>query len=200
MFFIIGLAHREQCSGDGNPHTPAQMKYVAALETLIRRVRTSCIAEEDSEEALASRKCASLAKPVAKAFGIEHRLRDPTMEERREIGYRDSSYLQANLFMHDDRNMTQQEIRAKARALEIAKYWRVREDFWLRKLNDLNSDDVIFVCGDGHVETFTALLGEKGIPFEIVEMGIGVNEDDDAEMAAGRQYLREHPEIVNEEV
>lgn len=60
--------------------------------------------------------------------------------------------------------------------------------------------DLIFVCGDGHVETFTALLSEKGIPFEVVERGIGVNENDDAEMAAGWQYLREHPEIVNEEV
>lgn len=38
MFFIIGLAHREQGSSDGNPQTPAQMKYGAALEALINRV------------------------------------------------------------------------------------------------------------------------------------------------------------------
>lgn len=198
MFFIVGLAHREQCSGNGNPHTPAQIKYVATLEILIHRVSPSCIAEEDSEEALASRKSFSLAKPIAKKFDIEHRFCDPTMDERKEIGYRDNSNLQVNIFMHDDRNMTQQEIQAKARASEIAKYWRVREEFWLRKLNDLKTN-VIFVCGDGHVETFTALLSEKEIPFEVVERGIGVNEHDDAEMAAGRQYLREHPEVANEE-
>jgi hypothetical protein len=199
MFFVIGLAHREQGSDDGKPQTSAQMKYVAVVETTIRRVTASCIAEEDSEEALASRKSVSLAKPIAKKSGIEHRFCDPTMEERKVIGYRDGTYLQANIFMHDDRNMTQQEIQAKARALEIAKYWRVREEFWLRRLKDIKGN-VVFICGDGHVETFTALLCERGIPFEVVERGIGVNEQDNAEMTAGLQYLREHPEIVNEEV
>jgi hypothetical protein len=198
MMLIVGLAHREQCSSDGNPQTPAQLQFVATLESLIHRASPSCIAEEDSEEALASRKSVSLAKPIAARFGIEHRFCDPTMEERKGIGYRDGSYLQANIFMHDDRNMIPQEIQAKARALEIGKYWRVREEFWLGKLRDLTGN-VVFVCGAGHVETFTALLGEQRIPFEVVERGIGVNERDEAEMAAGWQYLREHPEVVNEE-
>lgn len=198
MIFIIGLAHREQCSSDENPKTHAQTQYVATLESLVRRVSPLCIAEEDSEEALASRNSVSLAKPIAAKFGIEHRFCDPTMEERKGIGYRDGSYLQANIFMHDDRNMTQQEIQAKARALEIAKYWRVREEFWLGKLKNLKGN-VVFVCGDGHIETFTALLAQRSIHFEVVARGIGVNKQDEAEMAAGWQYLREHPDVVSEE-
>lgn len=115
MLHIIGIAHCEQCSADGAPHTDAQFQYVALIEQLIDRTSPSCVAEEDSEEALMRRGSRSLARPVAMRCGVEHRFCDPTTDERKRIGYLSGEYLQIQSFMHDDRNMTQEDIQAKAR-------------------------------------------------------------------------------------
>jgi hypothetical protein len=129
---------------------------------------------------------------------VEHRFCDPTIDERKRIGYLGGDYLQIQIFMHDDRNLTQEDIQAKARALEIGKYWRIRERFWLERISDIEGE-VIFVCGDGHIETFTKMLSEEQISFTVAERGIGVNERDSHEMAAGWRFLHEHPDVVDED-
>ncbi len=58
--------------------------------------------------------------------------------------------------------------------------------------------NVIFVLGDGHIESFAELLGSEGIASVVTERHIGVNPEDDALMATGLRYLQEHPDCVNE--
>ena len=121
-------------------------------------MRPAFIAEEDSEEALTNRRRVSITKSIADEKGIEHRFCDPTDAERKAIGYRDGQMLEIDLFMRDQGEMTNDEMFCKARAIEIGRYFPIRERFWLERLSGCRDVDAIFICGDLHVETFGKIL------------------------------------------
>ena len=93
----------------------------------------------------------------------------------------------------------QAERRRDACAIEIGRYFPIREKFWLERLNveECRAREVIFVCGDLHIEndSFTKLLEENAVPYAVVERGIGIAEDDQDYVAL--DYLRKHPEVLN---
>ena len=117
MLHVIGLAHRAQARTPGDPLTEAQQAFAGCLRRTIEQVRPAFVSEEDSEEALAERHGASIAKEIAGEKGIEHRFCDPTREQRSAIGYKDGQTLELEMFMHDDTGLSNEEIRNKARAI-----------------------------------------------------------------------------------
>jgi hypothetical protein len=197
MLHVIGLAHRAQAQKQQAQRTEAQKAFANCLRRTIENVRPAFIAEEDSEEALADRHEISIAKEIADENGIELRLCDPTREQRRAIGYMDGQALEIDIFMHDKRGLASEEIRNKARAIEIGRFFPIRERFWLERLNGCRDRDAVFICGDGHIDTFGRLLDSNGVPYTIVERGIGLDEEDEWFSAAVR-YLKEHPELMND--
>ena len=75
----------------------------------------------------------------------------------------------------------------------------IRERFWLDKIGDVVDQNLLFVLGDGHVESFTKLLTDRGIRPQLVERGIGLTAENTFRMENGLRYLREHPDCINEQ-
>lgn len=194
MLHIIGIAHRAQARKPNAQKTEAQQAFEDCLRTTINRVKPAFIGEEDSEEALTKRGEASISKEVAVDAGMEHRFCDPTQQQRIDLGYMDCMSIEMYLSMTE--TLSSQELRLKAQAIEIARYFPIREQFWFEQLHGGRDVDVIFVCGDGHVATFCKLLSENGVDYEIVQRGLGSNERD-VEFSGALKYLEEHPELAN---
>jgi hypothetical protein len=195
MVHIIGLNHRAQARTIGGEFDEEQKIFRDCLLTAVEQIQPILIAEEDSEEALAVRRRVSIAKSVAVEKGIEHRFCDPTTAERQAIGYRDGQMLECQLFMADRQGLSNDEIFLKARAVEIGKYFPMRERFWLERLGECREADVIFVCGDLHIESFGNILDAENIPYSVVARGIGLTEED-ARFNQAVEYLRVHPELA----
>jgi hypothetical protein len=151
------------------------------------------IVEEDNEEFLANRGEISISREVAdETSGIEHRFCEPNNKERLEIGSKNFSSIALELSMAE--SLSEEELGCKARAIEISHYFPIRERFWLKRLSDCCDSDAILICGDMHVESFGRMLKDEGIPHEIVERGIGVNEANEPYYAA-LKYLEDPPNL-----
>jgi len=177
--------------------TKAQQAFTHVLNQTIVEVDPTFVAEELSQEALASLQQISIAKDLADAQGIEHRFCDPNQEQRQALKYKDGQTLELEIFMHDDQGLSNEEIHLKARAIELGHYFPIRERFWMDQLDGCREHDVIFICGDSHVESFTALLEREGIQFRIVERGIGVSEAEREDFGRIVDYLTAHSELRN---
>lgn len=190
-----------QSSPSGEPETDVQRNYADALTALIRRVGAQWVAEEYSEEAETESGRLSLTPKITEANGAKHRFCDPTKKERIEIRYVGQQELHLYIGMHDDDwNISNDKARRKSWALDIGKYFEVRERFWIDKISDLKEKTVVFVCGDAHVETFTKLLEAKGWEVHLAARGVGgIPEEDQRNIAEGLRYLKEHPEILGED-
>ncbi len=194
MLHLIGLNHRAQARTPGSELTEEQQVFSDYLLRAIEEVRPAFIAEEDSEEALAKRGQVSIAKGIADERRIDHRFCDPTDAEREAIGYRDGQSLEIEIFMGDQDGMSNEEIFCKARAIEIGRYFPIRERFWLERLCGCRDVEAIFICGDLHIETFGNILTGDAIAYRVVERGIGATED--ARFYGAVQYLADHPELA----
>lgn len=197
MLYIIGVAHRVQARKQGADSTEAQTALTQSLERAIDLVRPAFIGEEACEETLECRQEISIVKEVADKHVIRHMFCDPSQEKRQAIGYRNLQSIEMELVMRDKRGLWSEEIRNKARAIEIGRYFGIREQFWLERLAGHLDLDGIFVCGDLHVEnpSFRRLLEHNNIPCEVLERRIGVTKDDEPDYVALR-YLEEHPDVI----
>lgn len=197
MLHIIGLDHRAQARKPGNQLTGAQQAFADCLRRTIEQVRPIFIAEEDNEEALAKRCKVSIAKEIADEEGIEHRFCDPNGEQRKAIACADGQTLEREMLTHDDPNLLYEETVIKALAIEMGQYYPIRERFWYERLDGCRDRNAVFICGACHIDSFGRLLKSKGVPFEVVERGIGLNEEDILYPLAVK-YLNEHPELRKE--
>jgi hypothetical protein len=199
MLHIIGVAHRAQARGPGVQGTDAQHAFTRCLDRTIQETQPAFVGEEDSEEALANRRETSIARQVSTARGIEHRFCDPTIAERQALDYKDGQTLELEIFMADTEGLPDDEIHLKGRAIELGRYFPIREKFWLDRLNGCRNQNAAFVCGDAHIETFTRLLEREGVPYRIVERGIGVTNEERGDFRRVVEYLGAHPELQNED-
>ena len=188
---MIGVAHRAQARKPDAERTEAQQAFECCLRSAVHEFHPAFIVEEDNEEFLANRAEISISREVAaEASGVEHRFCEPNNKERSEIGSKNFSSIALELSMAE--SLSDEELNCKARAIEIARYFPIREQFWLKRLNDCHGADAILVCGDMHLESFGNLLRDDGIPYKVVKRGIGVNEADEPYYIA-LKYLEEHP-------
>lgn len=198
MVHLIGLNHRAQSRRLESVRTDAQDALEQVLRGTIQTSQPVLIAEEHSQEALDERQEVSIAKEIALREGIEHRFCDPTQNERRAIGYINGQSLERDIFMGDAAGISNDEIRLKARAIEMSVYFPIREQFWLERLAGFLGRSVVFVCGNAHIESFGTLLERNRVSHMVVRRGIGGTEEEHRQLERERHYLREHPEIVNE--
>jgi hypothetical protein len=198
MLRIIGVAHRAQSRAPGVEETAAQRVFTHCLNQTLQTFHPTFVAEEDSQEALDERRQISIAKDICDAMAVAHRLCDPNRVERRAFNYRDGQELELEMFMHDDEGLSNDEIHLKARAIELGRYFPIRERFWLKGLVGCREQDAVFICGNAHIETFTSLLDREGVPYRIVERGIGVTREEAEDFHRIEEYLGAHPELRNE--
>jgi hypothetical protein len=203
MFYIIGASHDAQIKEKGAAETQAQNEFHTCLEQAVQRIEPALIAEELSDYALVKRgreKGAaqeSLTKTIANSCKVEHRFCDPDDKARARIGYMEAGELSLRIWQTHGKNLSSVELSLRASAVEVAKYWPLRERFWLDQLSDMHKKQVIFVCGDAHVETFRELLKNHKIESTVEARHIGVTPYDDTRSAEIGLYLKSHPEVFD---
>jgi hypothetical protein len=194
MFHIIGVAHRAQVVILGTELTEDQRRLSNRLSHLVQEVTPVLIAEEQSLEGLGGNR--SIPMQIAEKAGVEHRFCDPDSKQRAAMGYRTRQEMELAMFTGSEGwELSNAEISAKAGAIEIARYFPMRERFWLEQLADRSDAEIAFVCGDAHVEGFMRLLKENGISSRIVDRAIGVNDEDRYTIGNALNYLEKHPEL-----
>jgi hypothetical protein len=196
MLHIIGLDHRIQARLPGVDLNEGQRLFADCLQAAIQEVKPVLVAEEHSEEALENPPPPriSIAKEIA--GNIEHRFCDPTRSQRRAIGYKSLMEIEIEMSM---KRRWDEDRRRDACAIEIGRYFPIRENFWLDRLqvNLCREKEAVFACGDLHIESgsFTTLLEQNEVPYRVVKRRIGVAEDEPYYKAL--EYLRMHPDILD---
>ena len=117
---------------------------------------------------------------------------------RNETGYKDRQTLELEIFMYSWEPLSDEETSARAGAIEILRYFPVREQFWLEQLEDVLREDVVFICGDYHVDRIKPLLNNKGIEYQEVIRGLGVTDEDRQQVRIAEEYLEAHKDDLNE--
>lgn len=197
MLHLLGASHFAQARKEGVEETEAQKAFSGFLKQIIQDVHPGFIAEEQSEENLANQEKISIPKEISDSEGIEHRFCDPNSAERRSIGYLRGEDI---LLRHKSllgSNLPFEECRLKAHAIEMAQHFRKREQFWLRGLAGCREQNAVFVCGDGHIESFISVLQGEDIPYRVVGRSIGMTEAEREDARRIVQYLEAHPELRN---
>jgi hypothetical protein len=128
-------------------------------------------------------------------LGIEHRFCDPDYAERRTIGYESGTAIYQVLTTTGDATLPLKELRLMAYAIAMGRYFPIRERFWLDRLKGWREHDAIFVCGYGHLESFSFMLENERILYRIVVPDLGITTEERENVQGTIRYLREHPEL-----
>ena len=193
MIYLIGCEHFAQRKVSGAELSACQLAFRWTVQCAIESVQPAAVAEGDHRDFLwkkhpgsSSREpLESILESIAGAQQpkIKHRFVDANEAEREEIGYRRSGGPDI----------------VQPLAHEIVHHFPKREEFWLRKLEDLlnNETDVLFICGWGHIESFRELLTSRGIESSVLATGIGATPETLQIDVLVRNYIKNHSAEFN---
>ena len=157
MIYIVGIHHELQYwDGSGNP-------FLAAFREWNDTLKLSVIAEELNQEAIEKqqqylgRALESTAQQAASLLGLEHRFCDPNTSERAALGILTTKDLRKKLGLRAGEN--EDFLRKEEKRL----YWPLREKFWLERIGDRSEEEILFICGACHVESFLSLVKSTGL-------------------------------------
>lgn len=177
MFYLIGVQHSVQSIPVKGLETPYHTEYRACLEQAIRTYKPAVVGEEYSQDSLnraAYREPQEFfTKEIAEKAGVKHMLCDPDFETRKTMSYQ-SQYCWSLLIAELWHRIPDSERDLLSRGLEIVKDIPLREQYWLNELKPVLQNDIIFVCGDSHIDSFAELLGSQKIVPRVIKRKIGM--------------------------
>ena len=180
MVYLIGVEHRVQSIARDSSETADQTKYGECLEQAIHSYNIALVAEEYSEDSLTRAQFSNpsvvqefFTERIAIRAGVKHMLCEPKLKSRFQMGCQGRERWSELLAELGD-TVSDDELDPLGIALEINKEWPIREKYWLDQLKPVIKSEIIFVCGDGHIETFADLLNSQGIPSAVVNRRIGM--------------------------
>lgn len=168
MIYIHGINHNTQHRGKGcDPDGASELEKF--LESLCGEKDISVVAEEFSNEACEySDVKVSVCHQVANRLHLTPIYCDPNSSERRKLGIPS----QAELVKQAKKELGVKIIIGKESTdyydRLAAQYHNIREKFWLTKLKPHKGENVLFLCGIEHVDSFTAMLIKDGWEVEPV--------------------------------
>ncbi len=136
----------------------------------------TAIAEELSTEALAriepDTSAHSVAKQIASSQGLKHVYCDPDSNERLEAGIPTDEELGRRA--HAEWMRTDEPMGDALRRFRTETY-PAREEIWLSRLrvNTNLKQKILFICGADHIDSFSSLLANNDISFEVLERDWG---------------------------
>jgi len=184
MIYLIGVDHcRAQRKKRGEDMSDCQREFQSVVESAIQSIHPCLLAEEDHPDFLSQDGVDSILLKIATAHGIQdqHRFVDANQAERDEIGYRSQ-------FGPD---------RVPLMAHEIMHHFPKREEFWLSKIQNALCENVLFVCGWGHVASLSALLTRKGVSYLVWANKIGAHPSDLEFYNEVSTHIKENPAKFN---
>jgi hypothetical protein len=197
MFYLIGVAHRVQTFENPGAQNEGHAMLAGTIRDCIEQFAPRVIAEEHSREALGARH--SIAQQLAEEHKLEHRFCDPESDWRKAVGYKGRDQLEMEIFTHSWDVPPNDIICGRAGAIEMILYFPMRERRWLECLADMCAENVVFICGQAHIGSFSELLRSNGIDVTVVAERIGVNPKDDQLMTLAHEYLAAHPDPITDE-
>ena len=192
MFYIIGVNHRFQSLKAGETPTPEHLFYQNTLSDVIVTRKPTLVAEEESRETLRGR--TSIAEGLANKLQVEHVLCDPNKTQRQSIGYRCLVDLQTKIYQ-ENQDISDHDCEVRATAIETAREFGKREDYWLKSIEGRNLSKVIFVCGAAHIDGLRKRLSERGVQSEVIVRAIGITREQQELIAEAELLLKEDPNI-----
>jgi hypothetical protein len=162
---LVGTDHNFQRPVNGK-HTEGIAQFRIRIQELCLQYHLAAIAEEMSVSALAEYNLTeSVAQQVCALLSLRHQFSDPpSREERYKLGIRQDNDIRAEHLLSDS---TQEQIEADVLARGRVPSDRIREQFWLSRVQELDVWPLLFICGANHFTSFSALLKENGI--QVVE-------------------------------
>lgn len=177
MFFLIGVEHRVQSVPVTGVETPNHVEYRACLEQAIHTSKPAVVGEEYSQDALNRASYQGpqefFTRKIAERAGVKHMLCDPDFKAKKAMGYQ-SQYCWSLLIAELWDRVPDSERDLLSRGLEIVKDIPLRELYWLNELKPVLQKDIIFVCGDSHIDSFAELLDSHRILSRVIERKIGM--------------------------
>lgn len=163
---LIGTSHKFQISSS-QPCSAEAEQFRQVLRVLCREHTANALAEELHPEELECRKVTkSICREVAHELGLAHQYSDMSDSERKSRDYRHQHeiWVEANNSPSTLRGTSQCEI-YKLIEPEVRRNHLIKEQYWLCRLQELDTWPVVFVCGADHYEHFALLLG--GLSFDV---------------------------------
>ena len=162
---LVGTAHKFQRPVNG-PYIEGIALFRDMIHDLCRQHEIAAIGEEMSWYALQEENVtASVAQRVCALLGLRHQLSDPSPEERFKLGIRQDNDIRAE---HLCDGWTQEQVEADVLARGRVSSDRIREQFWLQKIQKFDVWPLLFICGTNHFTSFAKLLSSAGI--DVVEV------------------------------
>jgi hypothetical protein len=143
-------------------------QHAARIESFRDAMREICIlqqvraiAEEMSSQVLDENRVAeSVAQQLSAELDLPHQFSDPSKEERMALGIRQDNDIKIEGWLN---NWTSEKIEAEILASGRIASDRIRERYWLRRIQELNVWPLLFICGADHFTSFATLLREMGM-------------------------------------
>lgn len=157
---LVSTNHEFQCL---NPLDNSEeiRQHQEMITDLCFQHSISAIAEEMSFEAL---KMHGLTKTVAQqvcaSLHLRHQFSDPPFLAREELGIFTDNDIRTD---HRLKGSTKDVEDADAQARGSAHSNPLRKKFWLKKIRELNSWPLLFICGENHFRSFAELLSKYNI-------------------------------------
>ena len=182
MLYLIGVEHKVQWRHPTAPVSPSRKAdwdaYSSIIERSLCEIRPSVVAEEMNQEILdGHNKAASILLSLKKdhetraGMKVEHIFAEPERSETPR-GYKSDEQVEDAL----KRNLKDSPKPELIWAHIIAHQHPIREGFWFNKISGHLRSDILFVCGDVHLVTFSRLLTRKGFISKVVACRVGVHD------------------------
>ena len=170
MIHLIGVDHfRAQRKKRGLELTEIQRQYQSVVESAIQSLHPDLLAEEDHPDYLAEDDAESILCTVARSHDIKHAFIEASRAMQMSLGYKDLNMIHDLLAARG----TPSDILANAH--KFSHQFPIREKFWLQQINKTGADNILLICGDLHLQSFTTILIAVGIPYSIIAEKIGVD-------------------------
>lgn len=152
---LVGTDHNFQCASSG-PYAEAASQFRVEVSRLCVAYYAVAIAEEMSPHGLHRFDATeSVAQQVAGTLGLLHQFSDPNDAERRTLGIQhDNDVIVSHLL--DE--WTDEQIAADILLRGSEAGYRIREQFWLERIHELDAWPLLFICGATHFYPFRQLL------------------------------------------
>jgi hypothetical protein len=166
MLYIIGTSHHYQFGagvrfGQDECTVADQSAFTEMLYDVIASFGGEVLAEEANQQAIEEvGKKTSVVQQVATQKAVPRMFCEPDRAERVTLGIRNENQIRIAAYPGE---LEEAEVQK-----QVADSWRLREQEWLRRLEDVKSKIVVFVCGANHVLTFVPLAEEQGFVCKVV--------------------------------
>lgn len=196
MFHIAGVDHHLQSLDPQllrqNRTPPAQLSFAGWLDETINRLNPTLLAEEQHIDWLGSRVSIPQVLAWNRVPRVPHEFCDAGKEERKNLRYRNFDLLKQRLQICRP-DLSNRNVEVRATAIEMAREFPKREEFWLASMQSHDVSRTIFICGEAHVEGFTQMLANRGWKSEILVRGLGMKQYDHQLLSEARLLLSYEP-------